>query len=62
MPTVPNLAGQNLVYLRAALAAYRSGARDVPAMRAAVSMLSEPEAEQVLAWYAQQKPHAEPAP
>jgi len=52
-PVTPNLAGQNLDYLRSAIAQYRSGARDVPAMRAAVGMLSAAELEHVLAWYAQ---------
>jgi cytochrome c553 len=61
MPTVPNLAAQNLVYLRNALQQYKSGARDVPAMRAAASMLSEAEADQVLQWYAAQPPTS-PAP
>ena len=56
IPTVPNLAAQNLVYLRSALQQYKSGARDVPAMRAASSMLSEAEADQVLQWYALQAP------
>jgi cytochrome c553 len=50
---IPNLAGQNLQYLRSAIGQYRSGARDVPAMRAAAGMLSPAELERVLAWYAQ---------
>ena len=52
-PATPNLAGQNLDYLRSAVSQYRSGARDVPAMRAAVGMLNPAELEHVLAWYAQ---------
>jgi len=60
-PATPNLAAQNLVYLRSALQQYKSGARDVAAMRAAVSMLGEAEAEQVLQWYAAQAPKS-PAP
>jgi cytochrome c553 len=52
--TIPNLAGQNLDYLRIALAAYQSGARDVPAMRAATAMLNPAELDQVLQWYAAQ--------
>lgn len=59
-PLTPNLAGQNLPYLRAALAAYRAGTRDVPAMRAAVSMLSEADADAVLQWYAAQTPAKAP--
>ena len=61
-PLIPNLAGQNLPYLRAAFAAYRAGTRDVPAMRAAASMLSEADADTVLAWYAAQPPAKTPAP
>jgi cytochrome c553 len=53
VPATPNLAGQNLDYLRSAVSQYRSGARDVPAMRAAVGMLTPAELERVLAWYAQ---------
>jgi len=52
--TIPNLAGQNLEYLRLALAQYQSGARDVPAMRAATAMLNGAELDQVLQWYAAQ--------
>ncbi len=59
-PQTPNLAGQNLPYLRAALAAYRAGTRDVPAMRAAVSMLSAADADAVLVWYAAQTPQQAP--
>ena len=58
--TIPNLAGQNLDYLRDALMQYQSGARDVAAMRAAAGMLNAAELDQVLAWYAAQHP-AEPA-
>jgi cytochrome c553 len=52
--TIPNLAGQNLEYLRIALAQYQSGARDVAAMRAATAMLNATELDQVLQWYAAQ--------
>ena len=51
---VPNLAGQNLDYLRSALKQYQSGARDVPAMRAATGMLGASELDQLLQWYAVQ--------
>jgi cytochrome c553 len=54
--SVPNLAGQNLEYLRNALIQYRSGARDVAAMRAAAGMLNGAELDQVLQWYAGQHP------
>jgi cytochrome c553 len=39
---------------------YQSGARDVPAMRAASAMLNAAELDQVLQWYAALRP--EPAP
>ena len=58
--TIPNLAGQNLEYLRLAVLQYQSGARDVPAMRAASAMLNAAELDQVLQWYAAQRP--EPTP
>jgi cytochrome c553 len=58
----PNLAGQNLDYLRSAVRQYQSGARDVPAMRAAASMLSPAELERVLAWYAQQTARTDATP
>jgi cytochrome c553 len=54
--SIPNLAGQNLDYLRNALIQYQSGARDVPAMRAAAGMLNAAELDQVLRWYAAQQP------
>jgi len=53
VPATPNLAGQNLDYLRNAVSQYRSGARDVPAMRAALGMLGAADLERVLVWYAQ---------
>lgn len=52
----PHLAGQDLDYLKSALAAYRSGTRDVAVMRAAVGALSQAELDQLAAWYAQQPP------
>ena len=58
--TIPNLAGQNLEYLRQAVLQYQSGARDVPAMRAASAMLNAAELDQVLQWYAAQRPEAAP--
>ena len=53
-PGIPNLAGQNLDYLRNAIIQYQSGARDVPAMRAAAAMLNAADLDQVLRWYAAQ--------
>lgn len=52
----PHLAGQDLDYLKTALAAYRSGARDVAVMRAAVGALSQPDLDELAAWYAAQVP------
>ena len=52
--SLPNLAGQNIDYLRNAIEQYRSGARDIAAMRAALGMLSKAEAEAILQWYAAQ--------
>lgn len=60
--TIPNLAGQNLDYLRNALAQYQSGARDVAAMRAATGMLNATELDQMLRWYAVQQPAAPSVP
>jgi len=57
---IPNLAGQNLDYLRNAVAQYQSGARDVAAMRAASAMLSAAELDGVLQWYAAQVPERTP--
>jgi len=62
VPVTPNLAGQNLDYLRSAIAQYESGARNVPAMRAAVGMLGAAELERVLAWYAQVSARTSAAP
>jgi cytochrome c553 len=59
-PEIPNLAGQNLPYLRDAIAQYRSGKRDFPAMRAALGMLGKTEVDAILTWYSQQ-PTAPPS-
>lgn len=56
MKGTPHLAGQDLDYLKASLAAYRSGARDVAVMRAAVGALSVAELDALAAWYAAQAP------
>jgi len=50
----PHLAGQKEAYLREALAAYRSGARDVAVMRAAVGALGQAELDELAHWYAAQ--------
>jgi cytochrome c553 len=51
---VPNLAAQNLDYLRSAIEQYRSGARDVAAMRASIGMVSAAEIDTILQWYSAQ--------
>lgn len=56
MKGMPHLAGQDLDYLKTSLAAYRSGARDVAVMRAAVGALSVAELDALAAWYAAQSP------
>lgn len=53
IPGAPNLAGQNYQYLMSALHAYKSGARDVAVMRAAIGPLSESELQQLAHWYSQ---------
>jgi cytochrome c553 len=62
MPGVPNLAGQRLDYLRAALAQYRDGRRDVAVMRAAIGPLSDAELDALARWYSAQTPAASVAP
>ncbi|MCW8808254.1 MAG: c-type cytochrome [Rhodanobacter sp.] len=56
LPGVPNLAGQQLAYLRDALHQYRDGSRDVPLMRAAIGPLSEAELDALARWYSVQTP------
>ncbi len=56
--SLPNLAGQNLDYLRTAVENYRSGARDVAAMRAALGMVGNAETDAILQWYAAQPAQA----
>ena len=53
---LPHLAGQNLDYLRAAIAQYRDGSRNVAVMRAATGMVSAAELDQILQWYSMQTP------
>ena len=56
MPGVPNLAGQQLDYLRTALKHYRDGSRDVPLMRAAIGPVSEADLDALARWYSAQSP------
>lgn len=54
--SVPNLAGQNLQYMKIAVEQYRNGRRNVAAMRAALGMLNRAEVDSILRWYATQPP------
>ncbi|MDF3983925.1 c-type cytochrome [Luteibacter sp. PPL201] len=56
IPGAPNLAGQKRDYLRAALAQYRDGRRDIPMMRAAVGPLTDAELDQLADWFSAQTP------
>lgn len=56
MPGVPNLAAQQLDYLRDALKQYRDGRRNVPVMRAAIGPLSDAELDALACWYSVQVP------
>ncbi|MBD8874125.1 c-type cytochrome [Rhodanobacter sp. DHB23] len=58
VPGAPNLAGQRLDYLRAALKHYRDGSREVPVMRAAVGPLGDAELDALARWYSAQVPVA----
>lgn len=51
-PDIPNLAGQSRVYLLKAMHDYRSGARDVPLMRAALGPLDAAQMSALADWYA----------
>ena len=51
MPGVPNLAGQQLDYLRDALKQYRDGRRNVAVMRAAIGPLNDAELDALARWY-----------
>jgi cytochrome c553 len=52
--SLPNLAGQNLDYLRSALDQYRNGSRDAAPMRAALGVVNKAEADAILQWYSAQ--------
>ena len=62
MPGVPNLAGQQLDYLRLALKHYRDGSRDVPLMRAAIGPVSDAELDALARWYSAQSPQNQARP
>ena len=62
MSGVPNLAGQRVDYLRAALRQYRDGRRNVPLMRTALGPLSEAQLDVLATWYSEQSPIAQGQP
>lgn len=62
MPGAPNLAGQRLDYLRAALAQYRDGRRDVPMMRSAIGAINAADLDALARWYSTQQPVAQAQP
>ncbi|TAL96167.1 MAG: c-type cytochrome [Rhodanobacter sp.] len=59
MPGVPNLAGQQLDYLRNALQQYRDGRRNVAVMRTAIGPLNDAELDALARWYSVQVPQAQ---
>jgi cytochrome c553 len=62
IPGAPNLAGQQLDYLREALKQYRDGRRNVPLMRAAIGPMSDADLDELARWYSAQTPHAQGNP
>ena len=52
MPNVPNLAGQNELYLQKQLQAFRSGERQAPQMSVIAAGLSDADIADLAAWYA----------
>lgn len=56
IPGAPNLAGQQLDYLREALRQYRDGRRNVPLMRAAIGPVSDADLDELARWYSAQTP------
>ncbi|TPG11660.1 cytochrome C [Rhodanobacter glycinis] len=62
MPGVPNLAGQQLDYLRDALKQYRDGRRNIPVMRAALGPVSAAELDALARWYSAQSPQPQVQP
>jgi cytochrome c553 len=55
---IPHLAAQDREYLAAALRQYRSGERNVPAMRAASGLLSDADIAALAEWYSAQPARA----
>lgn len=61
-PGTPHLAGQDEQYLVDALNQYRSGRRDVAAMRAVSGALSAADIAALARWYSAQTPHGDANP
>ena len=57
-PGTPHLAGQDELYLRKALTAYRSGARRVEPMNAIANTLQPRDIVALARWYATRRPSA----
>ena len=60
-PETPHIGGQNLAYLRVALAAYRDGTRSHAAMNAVSGTLKVVDIDALARWYGQQQWAAPPA-
>ncbi len=62
IPGAPNLAGQQLDYLREALKQYRDGRRNAPLMRAAIGPVSDADLDELARWYSAQAPQQQGTP
>ena len=62
LPGAANLSGQQEIYLKQQLKAYRSGERTNPMMTVVAKSLSDEDIDQLSAWYANIKVIVEPPP
>ncbi|HET8899976.1 MAG TPA: c-type cytochrome [Rhodanobacteraceae bacterium] len=62
VPGAPNLAGQPVDYLAAAIRQYQQGERANPVMRGAVGSLRDADIDALARWYAAQSPCRPVAP
>lgn len=58
----PHLAGQDALYLRSAMQAYRAGTREHSQMQAIAGVLSESDIAELSDWYSRQTPTPAVAP
>lgn len=58
----PHLAGQDALYLRSAMQAYRAGTREHAQMQAIAGVLSETDIAELSDWYSRQIPTSPVAP